>query len=214
MPTRWPAADYQGLVKEALKTAFPDVTSRADRKLLYNLVSNGAGDTIRKAVLANPALVGTTQRFWVVAADDMDMLSKGFIKRDLPEAQRVVSDTQIGWFDELDEKRPAPDTFNTTFLSAGDSREPEQAGILGALMGSIFTMLVTVLLALPLGCHERHLSRGIRAEEPAHRDHRGQHQQSGGVFPPSCSVFWAWPCCSASSACRARHRWWVAWCWR
>jgi len=145
------AADYQGLVKDSLKAAFPDVTSRADRKALYNLVSNGAGDAIRAAVLADPALIGTTQRFWVVAADDMDMLAKGFIKRELPEAERVVSDQQIAWFDTLEEQGRLRNAFNAVFLSAGDSREPEQAGILGALMGSIFTMLVTVLLALPLG---------------------------------------------------------------
>ncbi|WP_374310177.1 phosphate ABC transporter permease PstA [Dongia sp.] len=145
------AADYQGLVKESLKSAFPDVTSRGDRKLLYGLVSNGAGDTIRRAVLANPDLIGSTQRFWVVAADDIDMLNKGFIRREVAEAERVVPDSQIGWFDALKDKGQVKSTVNTTFLSAGDSREPEQAGILGAFMGSIFTMLVTVLLALPLG---------------------------------------------------------------
>jgi phosphate transport system permease protein len=145
------AADYQGLVKDTLKNAFPDVTSRNDRKLLYALVSNGAGDTIRQAVLADPSLVGQTRRFWVVASDDIDMLKKGFIKRDVPEAERVVPDTQIAWFDKLVGSNQVRSTFNGTFLSAGDSREPEQAGILGALMGSIFTMLVTVLLALPLG---------------------------------------------------------------
>ena len=145
------AADYQGLVKEALKAQFPEVTSRGDRKNLYNLVSNGAGDTVRQAVLADPKLIGSTQRFWVVAADDMDMLAKGFIKRDLPESERVVSDTQITWYDKLDEGGQLRTAFNAVFFSAGDSREPEQAGILGALMGSIFTMLVTVLLALPLG---------------------------------------------------------------
>ena len=145
------AADYQGLVKESLKTAFPEVTSRGDRKLLYGMVSNGAGDTIRQAVLANPGLIGSTQRFWVVAADDIDMLNKGFIKRDVAEAERVVPASQIGWVDALKDKGQVKSAFNTTFLSAGDSREPEQAGILGAFMGSIFTMLVTVLLALPLG---------------------------------------------------------------
>ena len=145
------AADYQGLVKEALKSAFPEVTSRGDRKNLFNLVSNGAGDTVRQAVLADPTIVGSTQRFWVVAADDMDMLAKGFIKRELPESERVVSDTQIAWYDKLDEAGQLRTAFNAVFFSAGDSREPEQAGILGALMGSIFTMLVTVLLALPLG---------------------------------------------------------------
>jgi phosphate transport system permease protein len=145
------AADYQGLVKDSLKAMFPDVTSRPDRKLLYALVSNSAGDTIRQAVLRDPSLIGTTQRFWVVAADDIDMLSKGFIKRDLPQSERVVPDSQIAWFDKIQEKGQLRHAFNSTFLSAGDSREPEQAGILGALMGSIFTMLVTVLLALPLG---------------------------------------------------------------
>jgi len=144
-------ADYQGLVKESLKIAFPDVTSRNDRKALYALVSNGAGDTIRQAVLANPSIVGQTKRFWVVASDDIDMLKKGFIKRDVPESERVVPDNQISWFDKLVAGNQVQTTFNSTFLSAGDSREPEQAGILGALMGSIFTMLVTVLLALPLG---------------------------------------------------------------
>lgn len=145
------SADYQGLVKEALKAQFPEVTSRGDRKNLFNLVSNGAGNSVRQAVLADPGLIGSTQRIWVVAADDMDMLAKGFIKRDLPESERVVSDTQIGWYDKLDAAGQLRTAFNAVFLSAGDSREPEQAGILGALMGSIFTMLVTVLLALPLG---------------------------------------------------------------
>ncbi|MBV5324054.1 MAG: phosphate ABC transporter, permease protein PstA, partial [Rhodospirillaceae bacterium] len=66
-------------------------------------------------------------------------------------SERVVSDTQIAWYDKLDENGQLRTAFNAVFFSAGDSREPEQAGILGALMGSIFTMLVTVLLALPLG---------------------------------------------------------------
>jgi phosphate transport system permease protein len=145
------AADYQGLVKDTLKNAFPDVTSRNDRKLLYGLVSNGAGDVLRQAVLANPSIVGQTKRFWVVASDDIDMLKKGFIKRDVAEAERVVPDSQIAWFDKLVGSNQVRSSFNSTFLSAGDSREPEQAGVLGALMGSIFTMLVTVLLALPLG---------------------------------------------------------------
>ncbi len=41
--------------------------------------------------------------------------------------------------------------FNTTFFTRGDSREPEQAGILSALMGSVYTMSLTLLFAFPLG---------------------------------------------------------------
>jgi phosphate transport system permease protein len=145
------AADFQGLVKDALKAVFPEVTGRGERKALYGLVSNGAGDVIRAAVLADPTLVGTTQRFWVAASDDIDMLNKGFIRRGVAESDRVVADNQIAWFDALAAKDQVRNAVNMTFLSAGDSREPEQAGILGALMGSVFTMLVTVILALPLG---------------------------------------------------------------
>lgn len=144
-------ADYQSLIKEALRTTFPDVTSRNERKLLYALVSNGAGNLIPESVLNNPSIVGGTQRFWFVASDEIDMLQKNFIRRDVSEADRVVSDQQISWFDALDSANQVRTVFNVTFLSSGDSREPEQAGILGALMGSAFTILVTILLALPLG---------------------------------------------------------------
>ena len=41
--------------------------------------------------------------------------------------------------------------FNTTFFTAGDSREPELAGILGAAAGSFFTLVVTLLLSFPIG---------------------------------------------------------------
>ncbi len=61
----------------------------------------------------------------------------------LPEADRPVKDRQIAWFDKLDGGGQVNSAFNNNFLSAGDLREPEQAGILGALMGSFLTMLVT-----------------------------------------------------------------------
>ena len=130
----------------------PGRTTLAADEITFPLASPLRGaPVIRAAVLADPSIVGSTKRIWVVASDDIDMLNKGFIKRDVPEAERVVPDSQIGWFDALAGKGQVKSAFNTVFLSAGDSREPEQAGILGALMGSIFTMLVTVLLVLPLG---------------------------------------------------------------
>ena len=41
--------------------------------------------------------------------------------------------------------------FNTILFNSGDSREPEVAGIRGALMGSFYTLLVTFLLSFPIG---------------------------------------------------------------
>ena len=41
--------------------------------------------------------------------------------------------------------------FNMSFMGQGDSRNPEEAGILGALIGSILTLLITLLLSFPIG---------------------------------------------------------------
>jgi phosphate transport system permease protein len=144
-------ADYAKLIKNALYARFPDVTSRQDKRVLNDLVSSGATYELRDAILANPSLIGTTQRLWLTASDDIDMLSKGHIPRDVVEAERRVSDKQIAWFDALAADGMVRKAFNTTFFTAGDSREPEQAGVLGAVVGTVLTMLVTLLITLPLG---------------------------------------------------------------
>ncbi len=144
-------ADYAKLIKSALYARFPDVTSRQEKRVLNDLVSSGATYELRDAVLENPALIGTTQRLWLTASDDIDMLSKGYTPRDVPETERRVSDKQIAWFDALADDGMVRKAFNTTFFTAGDSREPEQAGVLGAVVGTVLTMLVTLSMTLPLG---------------------------------------------------------------
>ena len=41
--------------------------------------------------------------------------------------------------------------FNVDFFITGDSREPEEAGIWGAVVGSLFTLSVTLAISFPLG---------------------------------------------------------------
>jgi phosphate transport system permease protein len=142
--------DYQAVVREALRSLFPEVDSRADRRALSDFLSNAAGNVVRNAVLANPAIIGTTQRFEVLASTDIDMLAKGRISRDVVEADRPIKDQQIGWFDKLDQEGAITSTFNTAFFTTGDSREPEQAGVGGALMGTFLTIITAILLALPI----------------------------------------------------------------
>ncbi|WP_298256383.1 phosphate ABC transporter permease PstA [uncultured Litoreibacter sp.] len=70
---------------------------------------------------------------------------------ELPEAARKVSDNQIIWIEQLKSQGRVDVVFNTRFFTAGDSREPELAGIWGAVAGSFWTMVVTFLLAFPTG---------------------------------------------------------------
>ncbi len=144
-------ADFGGFIKASLRNQFPDVKKRRDRRALYQLVSSGATYELRDRVIADPSLAGQTVDVWLTASDDIDMLDKGYIDRDIDSTGRRVSDQQIAWYDKLIADGRLERTFNTTFFTSGDSREPEQAGILGAALGSFYTLLVTLVLAFPLG---------------------------------------------------------------
>jgi phosphate transport system permease protein len=70
---------------------------------------------------------------------------------DTAEADRRVSDQEIAWLEQLRSSGLATRALNTRFLTSGDSREPELAGIRGAFVGSVLTLAVTLLLCLPIG---------------------------------------------------------------
>lgn len=70
---------------------------------------------------------------------------------DKPEDNRKLSDKEIVWLDYMSEQGLIESKFNSVFFTSGASREPEQAGILGAIMGSLYTMIVTLLLSFPIG---------------------------------------------------------------
>jgi len=144
-------ADFDGLVRNGLREIFPEVRGRTERRELYRLVSVGAAYELRAIVENDPSLLGTTQSVWVPASSDVDMLIKGNIDADIDEALRTLSDQQIGWVTTLREKGLLRSQFNKALFSNGDSREPELAGIKGAVMGSFYMLLVTISLSFPIG---------------------------------------------------------------
>ena len=144
-------ADFDGIARTALRQKFPDVTSRGDRRQLNQLISVGAGYQIRDAIVANPELIGTKVTMTVPAAANVDMVIKGNIDRNTPEEQRPVSDQQLVWIDALIADGSLRKKFNTALFTNGDSREPELAGIRGALMGSFYMLVITIALSFPVG---------------------------------------------------------------
>ncbi|KFB08867.1 phosphate ABC transporter permease PstA [Nitratireductor basaltis] len=68
-----------------------------------------------------------------------------------PESQRKFTDREIVWVDSLTAQGLTESRWNEIFLFSGASREPEMAGIWGAVVGSALTMLVTLALAFPIG---------------------------------------------------------------
>jgi phosphate transport system permease protein len=150
-PANWHAADYRPLVAAALRARFPSVTAPREFRRLLGLVSAGAGYDVRDMVTGDPGLIGARKAVWLIASSDIDMLAKGHISRTVPAAERRIDDRQLTWFDDLEAEGAVRRRFNWRLLSAGDSREPERAGIWGAIVGSFYTMVVTLLIAFPFG---------------------------------------------------------------
>jgi phosphate transport system permease protein len=144
-------ANWIGLARKSLRATFPEVTSRRDKRKLYRLLSIGAGDVVQGAVIADPSLIGQTKTFSLPLSDDMDLLIKGLIDRNLPEQDRVISDQELSWLDMLTANRQIEAKFAWQLLLNGDSREAEMAGLKGAFVGSLLTILVTLLVSFPVG---------------------------------------------------------------
>ena len=91
-----------------------------------------------------------------------------------------MNDKQIGWIEEL------AGTASSRRCSTPRSSPPailanrNSPGIWGAVVGSFFTLLVTLALSFPIGVASGGLSGRVRAEEQMDRSDRGQHQQPRG----------------------------------
>ncbi|MEM8748925.1 MAG: phosphate ABC transporter permease PstA [Pseudomonadota bacterium] len=70
---------------------------------------------------------------------------------EVPESERKISDREIAWTESLRSAGAIESGWNDIFFSRGASREPEMAGIWGAVVGSFLTLIVTLLLSFPIG---------------------------------------------------------------
>ncbi|MBC6414538.1 MAG: phosphate ABC transporter permease PstA [Chromatiales bacterium] len=149
------SSSYQKATKEALYLLFPDVQSRTDRLSLGKLISSGAQYEIIE-MLANRSdtqrsdAQAQTMTLDILADDELD----GYIKSgDSPTERRTfrLSEQQVAWAEQLVADDRIKLKFNTNFFTKGDSRDPERAGILGAIVGSFYALLVAFLISFPLG---------------------------------------------------------------
>ncbi|HEY7772341.1 MAG TPA: phosphate ABC transporter permease PstA [Marinagarivorans sp.] len=142
------AGNYYGAIREALKKRFPDANDRRSRRALYSMVSVAANYQLRDMLADDPDLLDTTQKIWVLADDDVDTYYKSLSGEAYAER---MSDQQLAWVQDLVDAGEIKTVFNTRFFTDGDSSEPEMAGIRGAVLGSLLTLLVTLALSFPVG---------------------------------------------------------------
>lgn len=143
--------NFRMIILDALREKFPDATERRELRALLGIVSNRGAWDVRDALLDDPSLAGRSLELWLPAATEVDMLNKGYVDRSAPEELRLIDDRTIAWVDALVEADDLATAFNWTFLLSGDSREPELAGVGGAVLGSFWILLVTFVVSFPTG---------------------------------------------------------------
>lgn len=135
-------ARFNALLRAALAAKFSTVPESEQRGLI-KLLGNGAGMTLKLAAQENPSLAGQTQDFWLPASNSVTQ----YLRQ--PDTDEL-SDTQRAALQSLDKEGALKRSFNTAFFTQSDSRSPENAGFLGAMVGSFFTMVVCLLAAFPI----------------------------------------------------------------
>ena len=144
-------ANYLGLFRKNVVENNPDIKSRSERRDLIQMFSESAETDLRDLVLSDPSLLGTTQKLWFLASSPVDTIVKGAAPRDIEEERRVVSNLQLKLLDQWTAEGRVGSTFNINFFTRGDSRNPELAGLAGALAGSFWALLVCFVISFPMG---------------------------------------------------------------
>jgi len=130
-----------------VEVSFNEQSQKSYRKAIdrkySRLVSRAEIRKVPMLMKADPSLMGTKKMMWILADDQVDMYMKDkyyqLKSNDLQLLKELISNGRV-------QKK-----FNTVFFTQGDSLIPEQSGLLSAIIGSIFTLIVTMAVAFPIG---------------------------------------------------------------
>lgn len=142
-------ADFRALIFKAMTKS--SYLTNMPEKEVHQLISPGAEGILFDELKISPQLIGQKQTMWLLASDDVDYFLKHPRIQTLPQMERRLNDEQIQFLLKEQAEGRLIRKFNWYFFTDGDSRSPELAGIKSAVMGSLLTILVTLLLAFPFG---------------------------------------------------------------
>ncbi|HEV7307507.1 phosphate ABC transporter permease PstA [Ensifer sp.] len=145
-------ANYPLLVRDALvKQLGIDPSKRPLVKQATDMMSASSRTLLRDMVVADPSIIGKTVPVTLLAEANIDSAFKGQIDLKVEESKRKVKDQQVTWMNQLAEAGVLKKSFNTGIFTYGASSRPEAAGVGVAALGSLFMMLIVLVLALPIG---------------------------------------------------------------
>ena len=154
--------DAKKVVEESLYKALGNVEGRQERRIARSIISPGSDVRLITYLRDRPELFGKSFMFKFAVDDDVDTFLRGYIDRDVPEVDRRLNNLAINYVDLLKSEDRITYELSDYLFFGSASRNAEMAGIKGAFIGSILTLLVCLSIAFPLG-----LATAIYLEEIA-----------------------------------------------
>ena len=151
--------NFDGMFKKAVYSSNPTVKKRSQKKRLRQLFSSAVPFELEDYFNKYPEKLNEpVVSIWLTADDKID----SYVKNGYELEGSNLKSSVVDLVEQYRQSEQVRTKFNTTFFTSGDSRDPEQAGIWGAMAGSLLTLLVTLLLSFPIG-----VSAAIYLEEYA-----------------------------------------------
>lgn len=126
------SADLEGVISKAATAAYGPAADE--------MFGDAAVHDLTRAIIDNPDVLKGSTTIWLPVASNVDVAAKG--EADAKSEQLVRA---------LESKQALRRGFNAQFLTASDSTDATSVGVWGALKGSFLTIIVTMLLAFPVG---------------------------------------------------------------
>lgn len=142
--------NFNRLILDALQKTIPDAAQH--KRDLQRIVTSGERFAIRDLVINDPGIIGTTQSLFLLTDANIDVWLKGNIDKTLGDAQQQLSPKVREWVEALKEQGIIENRFSFALFMNTDSRSSlASAGLAGAFMGSLYMMLVVIVLSIPMG---------------------------------------------------------------
>lgn len=144
--------NWQSLIDAALQDKLDEEIEPSQLRNLRALLSSNERFTLRNRFMDDPSILGQTAEVKMLASANVDVWIKGNIDRDLPDARQQLSAQTRAWADQLYDEGVIRNSFSTSLFLNTDSRSASaSAGLAGAFMGSLFMMIIVIVLSVPLG---------------------------------------------------------------
>ena len=155
-------ANFNKIIVSSLKKKFPQISNENDSKELADFISSSEEDNLAKFIINNKNYIGENKVMWLLASSTMDVIIKNPEMKKLSQEDRLISDKQLAWLNQIKSNNELKSGLNKNFFTRADSTEPEQAGIWGSLVGSFLTLIITLILSFPIA-----VAAGVFLEELA-----------------------------------------------